>query len=98
MYVVVVHTILDRESAFDRGARLIAGEGAPEGTRALQFYPASDGSAVACLWESPTIESVQRYVDETLGDASSNLAFEVDSDKAFSERPLGIAQAPSISA
>ena len=39
-------------TAFARGERLQRGEGAPQGTRVLQFYPSQDGTLVTCLWES----------------------------------------------
>lgn len=84
------HRIKNPDTAFARGDKLIRGEGAPAGVRALQFYPASDGSAVACLWEADSVASVQAYVDTTLGDSSDNLCFEVDTDHAFARQPLGI--------
>jgi hypothetical protein len=96
MYVVVNHTIHDPETAFPRGARLINGEGAPEGVRVLQFYPARDGSAVFCLWESGSVQDVQTYVDETLGDSATNDCYEIDAEQAFSERPLGLAGSASV--
>ena len=95
MYVVVVHDLKNPEAAFARGDALIRGEGAPAATRALQFYPAEDGSKVTCLWEAESVSSVQRYVDAVLGDASDNACYAVASDAAFSERPLGIAASPS---
>ncbi|POX56860.1 hypothetical protein C3489_03495 [Streptomyces sp. Ru71] len=90
MYVVAQHKILDQETAFPRGQALIEGIGAPDGTRVLQFYPHVDGSAVTCLWETKSVEDVQRFVDETLGDSSINVCYEVDSEKAFADRPLGM--------
>ena len=96
MYVVVNHTIHNPETAFPRGARMIAGEGTPEGVRVLQFYPARDGSAVACLWESGSVQDVQKYVDESLGDSATNHCFEVDAEQAFFERPLGLASSAPV--
>jgi len=89
MYVVVHHRIKDRE-AMTRGQKLIKGEGAPSGTRALQFYPSRDGSAVTCLWEAPSVSAVQGYVDETLGSTSDNSCYEVDSGLAFARHALGL--------
>ena len=97
MYVVVQHRFKDPEVAFSRGARLISGEGAPEGTRVLQFYPAKDGSGAACLWESGSVEDVQEFADTTLGDSSSNRVYEIDPEQAFSERPLGLAASAPVS-
>jgi hypothetical protein len=96
MYVVVEHDIKDPQAAFARGERLIKNEGAPAGVRGLQFYPSRDGSAVVCLWEAPSVETVQQYVDVTLGDSSENSCWEVDSDHAFARQPSGIAESPVV--
>ncbi len=95
MYVIVQHDIRNPEVAFPRGQALIDGIGAPDGTRVLQFYPRVDGSAVTCLWESASVEDVQRYADTTLGDASVNTCYEVDAEKAFADRVLGLSAAPA---
>ena len=94
MYVVAQHDIKDQETAFERGARLQTGDGAPEGVRVLQFYPAVDGSRVTCLWEAPSVESVQQYADEVLGTSSVNTCYEVAAEPAFAERALGLATSP----
>ncbi len=96
MYVAMVHQIKNPETAFARGEALIKGEGAPTGTRALQFYPAADGSSVICLWETPSVEAVQRYADDVLGDSSVQTSFEVNAEQSFSERPLGIKESASV--
>jgi hypothetical protein len=98
VYVVVQHDIKDPETAFSRGERLIKNEGAPQGVKGLQFYPSTDGSAVVCLWEANSVEDVQRYVDDALGDSSINACYEVDAEQAFAERPLGLPASPAIRA
>jgi hypothetical protein len=94
MYVVAKHAIQDPATAFPRGERLQTADGAPEGVRVLQFYPSTDSSQVVCLWESPSLTSLQEYVDTTMGDSSTNTFFEVATEPAFSERPLGLATLP----
>jgi hypothetical protein len=37
-----------------------------------------------------SVESVQRYVDSTLGDSSENACYEVAAEQAFSLQPTGI--------
>jgi hypothetical protein len=96
MYVAVVHKIKNPEVAFARGDRLIKNEGAPDGVRGLQFYPSRSGAWVTCLWEAQSVDDVQRYVDETLGDSSENTCYDVDAEHAFSRQPLGIAETASI--
>jgi hypothetical protein len=96
MYVTVIHQFQDPPTAFERGQKLVMNEDAPPGVRGLQFYPATDGSAAACLWESDSVEAIQEYVDSTLGDSSVNTCFEVDSEQAFAEQPLGLRTPASI--
>ena len=98
MYIVVQHQIKDPETAFSRGERLVKNEGAPEGARGLQFYPSTDGSAVTCLWEADSVESIQEYVDSTLGDSSLNTCYEVNTEQAFADRPLGLPATPAVRA
>ena len=90
MYVAVLHRFQDPQTAFERGQKLVMNEDAPPGVRGLQFYPATDGSMAACLWESDSLEAVQGYVDSTLGDSSVNTCWEVDAANAFAEQPLGL--------
>jgi len=95
MYVVVQHHFNDPAVAFARGERLINNEGAPEGARGLQFYPSRDGSAATCLWEAPSVEAIQEYVDSTLGDSSSNECYEVNAEQAFAVLPATISAGPA---
>ena len=98
MYVVAVHRFKNPQLAFSRGERLIKNEGAPAGVVGLQFYPARDGQGATCLWEAPSAETVQRYVDSTLGDSSDNTVYEIDPEMAFSSLPLGIRDAATARA
>jgi hypothetical protein len=94
MFVVVQHQLIDPPTAFARGERLKRGEGAPDGSRVLQFYPSQDGTLVTCLWESGSVEDVQTFVDETLGEASLNICYPVEASAAFAEAPTGITGRP----
>ena len=96
MYVVVEHRFKDPQVAFARGDRLIKNEGAPPGTHVLQFYPSRDSTGAVCLWDAPSVEAVQRYVDVTLGDASNNRCWEVETAHAFARQPSGIAESPAV--
>jgi hypothetical protein len=42
------------------------------------------------------VEAVQGYVDVTLGDASNNTCWEVETDHAFARQPSGIAESPAL--
>ena len=66
--------------------------------RNLQFYPSRDRSAVTCPWRPSLVESVQQYVDSTLGDASVNTCYEVDASQAFARQPLGLPESAAVGA
>jgi hypothetical protein len=95
VYVVAQHRFTDPAVAFARGERLIKNEGAPAGVRGLQFYPSRDGSAATCLWEAPSVQAVQEYIDSTLGDASQNACYEVDAEQSFAVVPATISAGPA---
>jgi hypothetical protein len=95
MYVVVQHQFTNPALALTRGERLINNDGAPTGVRGLQFYPSCDGSVATCLWEAPSVHAVQDYVDSTLGDASTNTCYEVNTDQAFAVIPAAISSGPA---
>jgi len=98
MYVVVQHRFTNPEVALTRGEQLIKNEGAPEDVRGLQFYPSRDRSVATCLWEANTVDDVQRYVDDVLGDSSHNFCYEVNAEQSFARQPLGIAEAAPVGA
>jgi hypothetical protein len=95
VYIVVQHKLTDPPTAFARGDRLKHGDGAPPGTRVLQFLPSRDGRLVTCLWESRSLPDVQAFVDDVLGDTSVNLCYPVEESAAFAEPPRGLAAPPA---
>ena len=97
MYVVAHHRITDPRTAFSRGETLVRNEGAPAGVHGLQFYPSRDRTAVTCLWEAPSVKSVQEYVDSVLGDSSTNECYEVDAEQAFATQPAGLRKTAGVS-
>ena len=98
MYVIVQHQLTDPPVAFARGEQLMKGVGAPADVRVLQFFPSREGTAVTCLWESPSVAAVQTYVDTTLGDASDNRCYEVDAEQSFARATSAISAEPPIRA
>ena len=92
MLVIVWHELVDPPTAFARGELLKQGQGAPQHTRVLQFFPGTDGRSVTCLWESDSVADVQSYVDDTLGDASRNRCYAVEEGVAFADLPAGVAR------
>ena len=82
MYVAVMHTVRDPQAMRSRGEALADPSNAPAGVRPRQFCPSKDLSAATCLWEGDSVDAVREYIDSTLGDASENSYFEVDTEYA----------------
>jgi hypothetical protein len=77
--VGVIHRISDPETAQSRGQALFE---PPEGVQLLQFCPSQDFRAASCIWEAGSIEAVSDLVDPTLGDASEQTYYAVDTEQA----------------
>jgi hypothetical protein len=82
MFIVLQHRIINPQTASARGQNLLDGNGAPQGTRVLQFYPSRDMDSVFCLWESNSVDELREYTDAVMGDSSVNSYFEVDAQIA----------------
>ncbi len=97
MLVVVQHTLTESSDRL-RTRRAPAAWRGSSGRHACAAVPSqADGKLVTCLWESDSVDDVQSYVDETLGDSSVNLCYAVEETAAFAEPPQGIS-APPVSA
>jgi hypothetical protein len=82
MYVAVVHKVKDPQAMLSRGEGLGDPSNAPNGAIPRQFCPSKDLSIATCVWEADSIDIVRDYVDETLGDASEQSYFEINTEFA----------------
>lgn len=51
---------------------------------------------MTCLWEAPSVSTIQGYVDAVLMDASENTCYEVDAEQAFARQALGIRESAGV--
>ena len=82
MYVAIVHQVKDAQAFLSRGERLDDPSNAPAGVVGRQFCPSTDVSAATCIWEAGSVDAVRDFVDSTLGDASDNTYFEINTEYA----------------
>jgi hypothetical protein len=78
MYVTVIHTIQDP----DRFWAAAESQPPPEGVVLHSVLPNGDGTRAVCLWEADSREPVEKAVEDTVGDASSNEYYEVNASNA----------------
>jgi hypothetical protein len=81
MHIAVQHRITDPEKFFSMDAEEVAG-GGPPGVQGLQFFPSTDESVAACLWEADSIDTLRDYLDPATAGVSENTYFEVDTERA----------------
>ncbi|NTS42245.1 hypothetical protein HRG84_15185 [Flavisolibacter sp. BT320] len=78
MYIVVNHTITNTEdfwTAAQKHLPLL-----PEGgvRRVLHVFPNQAMDACTCVWEAESIEKLEHYFLENLGNASTQTCFQVN--------------------
>jgi hypothetical protein len=93
MYVAIVHQVKDDQAFLSRGERLADPSNAPPGVIPRQFCPSTDLSAATCVWEAGSVETVRDYIDSTLGDASDNTYFAINTEYALGLPEPATAQA-----
>jgi hypothetical protein len=76
MHLGVVHTIRDR-AAWDAVVDVESLE-FPPGFELLSSVTQDDGSRTICIWDAPSVDALQRMLDELLGAASVNDCFAAD--------------------
>jgi hypothetical protein len=75
MHLGVVHTVRDREG-WDRV--FFGDDELPPGFNLLGSVTQDDGSRVICIWDAPSLDDLQRYLDGAFGAAAENDCFAAD--------------------
>jgi hypothetical protein len=92
MHLGVVHTIRDR-AAWDA---VVDGESeVPPGFELLGSVTQDDVSRAICIWDAPSLDALQRMLDEMLGAASVNDCFVADSARSINLPAPKTAPAPA---
>ena len=80
MHLGVVHTIRDR-AGWDRA---VGGEmNFPPGFVLLGSVTQDDVSRAVCIWDAPSLDDLQRVLDEMVGEAAVNDCFVADPARSF---------------
>jgi len=93
MHLGVVHTIRDR-AAWDA---VVNGESEefPPSFELLGSVTQDDVSRAICIWDAPSLDALQRMLDEMLGAASVNDCFVADSARSINLPAPKTAPAPA---
>jgi hypothetical protein len=80
MFIAIQHQIHDPKK-FQKCADAVFP--LPEHLHVHQFLPSADMKHAACLYEAPSIDQLSEYLDNKLGDASTQTYFAVLSEHAM---------------
>lgn len=80
MYIVVEHEISDPNTFWEKAQSGMAD--LPPGLKLHQVFPSSEGTKSVCLWEANGVEDVESFVEEAVGEVSSNTYFTVKDEEA----------------
>jgi hypothetical protein len=78
MYVSAIHEISDPEKFWGMDPDDVI----PEGVVLHSALPNGDGSRAVCLWEADSLDTVQKIVEENVGQFSQNEYFEINAENA----------------
>jgi len=81
MYIVVQHKISDPAKFWEIAQA--ATPNLPEGVKLHSVLPNAGGSNAVCLWEAATLDTVKNFIEEKVGQMSTNQYFEVDVKSAM---------------
>lgn len=80
MFIAIVHDIQDPKK-FNKCAEDVFP--LTDGLHVHQFFPAADMSRAVCLYEAPSIDQLSTYLDNALGDSSTQRYFPVNTEHAI---------------
>lgn len=82
MHVGVIHTIRDRDQ-WDEVAGALDLSALPEGFELLATGTSQGVDRALCLWRAPSVEQLQRTLDDVLGGAAANDCFAMADDRVM---------------
>jgi hypothetical protein len=74
--IIAIHEIADPDRFWGGNLDL------PDGTTLHSIFPRGDSTKAVCVWESDSVDTVRRLLDNQVGTATRNELFEVDTSHA----------------
>ena len=81
MLVIAHHDVKDPQ-AFWSKAQSVASNLPPD-LKLHSVFPSKNMKMGTCVWEGPSVDAVQKFLDEGTGDSARNTCYEVDEATAM---------------
>jgi hypothetical protein len=85
MLVIAHHDIQDPEKFW--GAAKDIGSVMPANLKLHSVFPSTDMKTGTCVWEGPSVNDVQKFLDDNVGSISRNTCYEVNEAAAMGVPP-----------
>ncbi|MDB5223254.1 MAG: hypothetical protein JWN83_1921 [Chitinophagaceae bacterium] len=81
MLVIAHHDVKDPQAFWTKAQEVTSN--LPPNLKVLSVFPSKDMKLGTCIWEAPSVNDVQQFLDENAGDVSKNTCYEVDEATAM---------------
>lgn len=76
MLVIAHHDVQDPQSFWSAAQKVTSM--LPPNLKLHSVFPSKDMKSGTCVWEAPSVNDVQKFLDDNVGEFSNNFCYEVD--------------------
>ncbi len=76
MLVIAHHNIQDPQTFWSKAESITSSM--PANLKLHSVFPSKDMKTGTCVWEAPSVNDVQKFLDDNVGNVSKNFCYEVD--------------------
>jgi hypothetical protein len=81
MLVIAHHDVQDPETFWTAAKNV--GSMLPPNFKLHSVFPSTDMKTGTCVWEAPSVNDVQKFLDDAVGNVSKNTCYEVNEAAAM---------------
>ena len=81
MLVIAHHDVKDPQAFWSKAQEVASN--LPPGLKLHSVFPSKDMKLGPCVWEGPSVDDIQKFLDEGTGGTATNTCYEVDEGTAM---------------
>jgi hypothetical protein len=81
MLVIAQHFIQNPDVFWDKAREVTSS--LPSELKIHSVFPSTDLKTGTCVWEAPSVEDVQQFLDNEVGNVSRNVCYEIKEEMAI---------------
>ncbi|MEP6615565.1 MAG: hypothetical protein ABJA57_03250 [Ginsengibacter sp.] len=80
--LIIAHHDISNPDEFWSAAKDVTAS-MPATLKLHNVFPSKDMKTGTCLWEAPTVQDVQKFLDDNVGQVSKNSCYEINEEAAM---------------